>query len=202
MPYNTFVNQQTLIFLGPQGSGKGTQIELLTRYLQEQDTARTVALFGMGKALREFMAGTGYTENLVRPSMERGELQPLFLASALLADFLLKHIENKEHLIVDGFPREMNQIEVIDSALSFYKREKPTIIHITISDEEAVTRLLKRGRADDTPEGIRERLEWSRAHTDGVLSWFRANPRYTVLDINGERSIEEIQADIRAQLAL
>jgi adenylate kinase family enzyme len=84
--------------------------------------------------------------------------------------------------------------------MRFYKREKPTIVYINISDEEAVSRLVKRGRADDTEEGIRARLKWTREHMTPILAWFRANPLYRVVEINGNQSIEAVHAEIDAAL--
>lgn len=196
------VQPQTVIFLGPQGSGKGTQVTKLEEYLTAHD-ARKVVRFTMGQALREFMASSTYTADIVRPSMNRGELQPLFLAGALFADHFIRSIERgDEHILIDGFPREENQIDVIDSLLTFYKREPVTILHIGISDQEALTRLLKRGRADDTEEIIKQRLAWSLQKTAPIKAWFNSNPRYRWLEINGERTVEEIHADIVAQLGI
>ena len=77
------MNQLTVIFLGPQGSGKGTQVDLLADYLKKMDT-RPVGVFGMGKMLRDFCTKEGYSQKLVRESIERGEMQPDFLVTTLL----------------------------------------------------------------------------------------------------------------------
>ncbi|MBY0293858.1 nucleoside monophosphate kinase, partial [Patescibacteria group bacterium] len=104
--------------------------------------------------------------------------------------------------IIDGFPRTADQVPALDSALDFFEAKPVTVVCINISDEEAVTRLLKRGRSDDTEEGIRARLKWSREETMPNIAWFRSQPSYKVLDIEGERSVEEIQKDIITQLGL
>jgi adenylate kinase len=195
------VDQHTIIFLGPQGSGKGTQVDLLGNYLREKDD-RPVAVFSMGRALREFASQGGYAQRIVGESLARGELQPLFLASALLAQYLVKNVKNDEHLIVDGFPREENQISVFDSAIQFYKRTKPVVLNINISDEVATTRLMKRGRSDDEAESIKKRLAWSRLQGQTVLDWFNHNPEYEYHKISGEQSIEEVHQDILSALQL
>ncbi|MEK7613025.1 MAG: nucleoside monophosphate kinase, partial [Patescibacteria group bacterium] len=97
--------------------------------------------------------------------------------------------------------RTEDQVAILDSAMRFYKREQPTVVYINISDEEAVKRLIKRGRADDTEAGIRERLRWTREHMDPILSWFRKNPLYRVVEINGEQTIEAVSKDIAAALS-
>jgi adenylate kinase family enzyme len=195
------VEQLTVIFLGPQGSGKGTQVDLLTNYLKQHDT-RPVVLFSMGTALREFSGHRGYTQDIVSESLARGELQPLFLASALLAEYLVENVKNEEHLIVDGFPREENQIAVFDSAIHFYRRRMPVVFNVMVSDAVATERLTKRGRSDDEAESIKKRLAWSREHTQKVLEWFKHNPAYQYHDIAGERSVEDVHKEIMAALEL
>jgi adenylate kinase len=188
--------QQTIIFLGPQGCGKGTHAELLETYLQKTDSSRPVLYFSAGKQLRAFVQEKSYTADLNRSIIEKGGLLPTFLSVHVFADQLMREMKGNEHLLIDGFPRTEDQVPVLDSALRFYKREKPVVMYINISDEEAVKRLLKRGRADDTEEGIRARLAWTREHMDPILAWFRANSMYRVVEINGERTIEEVHADI------
>ncbi|MDB5224461.1 MAG: adk, adenylate kinase, adenylate kinase [Candidatus Adlerbacteria bacterium] len=196
------VEQITTIFLGPQGCGKGTHIEKLAAFLQEKDPSRKVATFGMGNSLRMFADQTGFTQEKVRGSLLRGELQPLFLVSSMLADFFIKECSDSEHIIVDGFPREEQQIPVFDSAVQFYGRQNPTLVYITISDEVALERLLKRGRSDDTEDKIKKRLQWTREQMQGILDWFKAHPEYRVLEINGEQSIEAVHQDILKAMQL
>src|SRR5205085_2657051 len=103
---------------------------------------------------------------LNRTIMEKGGLLPTFLSVHVFSEQLMHEMKGNEHLIIDGFPRTEDQVPVLDSAMRFYKREKPTIIYINISDEEAVRRLIKRGRSDDTEAGIRQRLAWTREHME------------------------------------
>jgi adenylate kinase len=194
------VEQLTAIFIGPQGCGKGTHAELLQKYLEEKDPSRGVLYFSAGKQLRAFVEEKSYTADLNRSIIEKGGLLPTFLSVHVFAEQLMKEMKGNEHLLVDGFPRTEDQVPILDSAMRFYKREKPIILYINISDEEAVKRLVKRGRADDTEQGIRERLRWTREHMDNILSWFRANPLYHVVEINGERSIEDVHKEIDTAL--
>lgn len=198
------MNKQTLIFLGPQGSGKGTQIQLLKDYIATQDSTRNMVHFEMGKQLRERATRDDYTGRLTNEILLAGGLIPYAISASLFAQYLMDTIETgEEHLVIDGFPRTATQVPTLDSALTeFYKRENPTVVCINISDDEAVARLLKRGRHDDTEESIRTRLQWSRKDTMPNIEWFRANPLYRVIDIDGERTVEEIHADILAKLAL
>ncbi|HVU79987.1 MAG TPA: nucleoside monophosphate kinase [Candidatus Paceibacterota bacterium] len=196
------MNPLTVIFLGPQGCGKGTHAELLEAYLRKSDPPRQVLYFSAGKQLRAFVEEKSYTADLNRSIIEKGGLLPTFLSVHVFADQLMREMKGNEHLLIDGFPRTEDQVPVLDSALRFYKREQPVVVYINISDEEAVKRLLKRGRADDTEEGIRARLAWTREHMEPILAWFRGNPAYRVAEINGERSIEEVHADVDRALGL
>jgi adenylate kinase len=196
----SIVPQQTIIFLGPQGCGKGTHAELLQAYLAKSDPSRSTLYFSAGKQLRAFVEGKSYTADLNRSIIEQGGLLPTFLSVHVFSEQLMREMKGNEHLIIDGFPRTEDQVPILDSAMRFYKREKPTIVYINISDEEAVSRLVKRGRADDTEEGIRARLKWTREHMTPILAWFRANPLYRVVEINGNQSIEAVHAEIDAAL--
>lgn len=190
------MQQQTIIFLGPQGCGKGTHAELLAAYLKRVNAERPVLYFSAGKQLRAFVEQKNYTADLNRSIIEKGGLLPTFLSVHVFADQLMREMSGNEHLLIDGFPRTEDQVPVLDSALRFYKREQPIILYINIPDEEAVQRLLKRARSDDTEEGIRQRLAWTREHMEPILAWFRTNPMYRVAEIDGMGTIEEVHTRI------
>lgn len=194
------MQQQTLIFLGPQGSGKGTHAELAQEYLKKTDPERGILYFSAGKQLRAFVEGQSYTAGLNRSIIEKGGLLPTFLSVHVFAEQLMHEMKGDEHLIIDGFPRTPDQVPILDSALRFYKREKSTIVYIDIPDEEAVKRLVARKRADDTEPAIRERLTWSRQYTGPILDWFRNNLQYRVIEIEGNHSIEEVHRTIDEKL--
>ncbi len=196
------VNKLTLIFLGPQGSGKGTQIELLKKYIEEHDPGRSILQFGMGQGLRELATRGDFTGKKTDTILKAGGLIPYAISCSVFAQYLMDNAKGDEHIIIDGFPRTPDQVPMIDSALDFFEAKPGIVVCINISDEEAVTRLLKRGRNDDTEEGIRKRLGWSRKDTMPNIEWFRANPSYRVLDIDGERSVEDIHKDIVQQLGI
>lgn len=169
---------------------------MLRDYLMRADPERHVLYFSAGKQLRAFVEEKSYTADLNRSIIESGGLLPTFLSVHVFSEQLMREMKGNEHLIIDGFPRTEDQVPVLDSALRFYKREQPTVVYINISDEEAIKRLVKRGRADDTEEGIRQRLAWTREHIAPILNWFRGNPLYKVIEIQGEQSIEAVHADI------
>ena len=202
--YNTSVQPLTTIFLGPQGCGKGTQINLLKEFLAKHDSQRPIVHFEMGKTLRELGTKEDYTGRLTHEILVSGGLIPYAISASLFALHLMQNLPtNEEHILIDGFPRTATQVPMLDSALvEFYKRPNPTVVVMTISDDEAVKRLLPRGRNDDTEESIRKRLRWSHEETMPNIEWFRKNQNYTVIDINGEQSIEAIHQEVLEKLGL
>ncbi len=196
------MEQLTILFLGPQGSGKGTHVDLLSKELAGLDPNRAIVSFEAGKHLRELAAGENYTSLLARERMGKGELLPLFLSTRAFSDYLIHSMEKDVHLFIDGFPRTADQLPVFDSAMQFYGRTAPKVISITISDEEAMRRLMVRKRADDTEEGIKKRLTWTRQQSGAIHEWFRANSMYQFIEINGDQSIEAVHKDILAALNL
>ncbi len=194
------MNQRTLIFLGPQGSGKGTQVKLLKDRIVAQDTQTPIVHFEMGKTLRDIASKENYTSKLMQEVIHRGELVPFNISCSVFTNFLFDHMQGNEHLLIDGFPRSETQMEVVKTTMEFYKREAPIVIHINISDEVGIERLLKRGRQDDTEETIRRRLAWSREEWEKILVRLKSNSAYTVLEINGDQSVEEVHKEILSGL--
>lgn len=196
------MNKLTLVFLGPQGCGKGTQIALLKEHLAATDPNRSVVHFEMGKGLRELAQQNTFAGTKTAKILHEGGLIPYAISCSVFSKYLMDNANGEEHIIIDGFPRTKDQVPALDSALNFFEAKPVIVVCINISDEEAVKRLLARGRHDDTEEGIRTRLEWSRKETMPNIEWFRAQSDYKVLDIEGERSVEEVSRDILTQLGL
>ena len=197
----SLVDQLTVIFLGPQGSGKGTQVQLLKDYLTEKNPG-SVLYFTAGTNLRSFAAGEGYTQERIRPLIAAGKLIPTFISTHLFAARLIGGMHGEEHIILDGFPRTLDQTPDLDSAMQFYDRKNAVVLHLSLSDDTAKERLHKRARSDDTEAGIEERLRWSHDEAAKVNEWFKTNPNYTFVEINAEQSIEAVHTDIKTALKL
>jgi adenylate kinase len=192
----------TLIFLGPQGCGKGTQLKLLADHVRQLDPSRPILAPGMGNMLRELAAQGTHAAELLRPVLASGQLVEYAVSVPLFGGYLLEQVRGGEHVLIDGFPRSVEQVEFLDSAARFYGWQKPTVVRIEISDEESLKRLAMRGRSDDTPEGIRTRLAWTRKAEEEIRRWFEAHPTYGFIEIDGMGTIEETQGKIRAALRL
>lgn len=187
----------TAIFIGRAGSGKGTQASLLKKYIETQNDTLPVVYLEAGALFREFVNGNLFSQKLAFDTNKTGGLQPEFLAINLWSNFLIKNIDgNPVHIIIDGSPRKINEAIPLDSALQFYKRVKTYIFYLDTSREEVTTRLLKRGRVDDTHEGIEKRLGLFDTDVTKSIEFFRSNPAYNFCDINGEQTIEAVHTDI------
>lgn len=87
--------------------------------------------------------------------------------------------------------------------MKFYNRQNIHVVYINVSREWAIERLQGRGRFDDTDKTkVEKRLNWFDKDVAPAIEFFRNSPDVHFLDINGERSIEEIHTDIMSGLAL
>lgn len=181
--------------MGIQGAGKGTQVALLKEYLNHRDEHGTFS-FETGDGFRQLMVGESYTAGLVKTSMEKGELQPVFLSVWLWSRAFVHDFTGNEHILIDGFPRSLFEAQVLHTAFEFYDLHPFTVIFLNISDEEALKRLQNRGRHDDTPDSIARRLSWFRESVTPIFDWYDRRDDYNFVKINGEQSIEKVHQDI------
>ena len=182
----------TTVFLGPQGCGKGTQAELLLKYLKEIDPKRDSYYLETGKGVREFAQNDNYSAKLAKKILDEGGLFPEFLSIWIWADMLIKHVTSDNHIILDGTPRKEDEAWVLSSAFKFYKREKPFFIYLNISREEAEKRLLARKRGDDNKDDIKARLDWFDTRVIPAIEYFKKNPNCVFLDIPAEGTVAEV----------
>jgi len=191
----------TVIFIGPQGSGKGTQIESLYSELAEKDPARRIVDIQTGRRFRSLAAKhETYAERKINRTLDTGELQPDFLTHVLWGQAMLDQLDNKCHLLVDGFPRTVPQAEVLEEALDFFDRKNLHIINLDTPEEVVRKRMLGRARTDDTNESIETRLRWYREDTLPVLDYYRVRPDTKVHDLDGTDSIDGVHKQIMKAL--
>lgn len=186
----------TFIFVGRSGSGKGTQIDLLKKYITELNPKIIAYSFVMGDTLRSFMEGHGYAQDVIRNTINKGNLIPNLISDSLFISQLLHNLKSNEHLYIDGIPRSPSQVDAVIEIIKFYNRSNPIIINIEIGREESEKRMLLRGRADDTKEAIRGRLKFYEDNVARAINALKEKSGFVYLEINGERNIKEIHKDI------
>ncbi len=190
----------TIIFIGPQGSGKGTQIDSLVEKLQEVDGERSITHVQTGKPFRELAAKGGFAADVVKKLITEGTLVPNVLTNALVVqDFITQHKEDA-HVIFDGFPRDTEQAGVCDELFKLFSRDRLDIVYLDTAEEVVMERMLKRGRADDTEEAIAHRLRQYHESTEPLLDYYRSRENTTVHTVDGAGTEEEVRDAIFAAL--
>jgi len=190
----------TAIFIGPQGSGKGTQGILLKEELARRYGEENAFHFSTGDGFRALVNAESYTSELACDSLNRGDIQPVFLAVWLWASVFADKIKKDTHIITDGFPRGVVEAKVLDEAFDFYKRDKRVVFSLMLSDTSSMERMLLRARADDTEEGIKERLKQYHERTEPVLDYYKGNEKYSVIEIDAEPAVDEIKTSIQSHV--
>ncbi len=193
----------TIIFIGPQGSGKGTQIEKIKTVISTLDPERKLVDVQTGRLFRELIADQDtYAEKKIKESLSAGVLQPDFLTYVLWGQEMIKHLNPDSHLIIDGFPRTVAQAEVLVGALTFFERPLIHVINIDTLETVVRERMLSRARTDDTQEAIENRLRWYREDTLPVLDYYRNQSNVLVHDVDGNNVIDVVHEEILSALKL
>ncbi len=193
---------QTFIFFGRSGCGKGTQAQLIMDRLHKADPSHKVIYIESGAKLREFADEVGLSAELTRDTMAKGGLLPSFIPIWIWANTFVRHMTGAEHVVMDGLSRRIYEAPVLDDALKFYKREQPIVISMEVSRDWSRNRLLARGRADDNKQDIEERLNWYDKNVLPTIEYFKTNPYYKFISVNGEQSIEQVAEEIKAKTGI
>jgi adenylate kinase len=194
--------QKTFIFFGIVGSGKGTQVELLNKYIKENNIIEDVVLMSPGDEYRKIVNKDTYLSKIVKERLEKGFLQPDFLTTSLLTNILISNIKENTAIIADGFPRTIAQSENFYEMMKFFGRRDIHIIYIELTKEESIKRMKLRGRDDDTDEGILNRFNEYVNNVIPSMNYFNDKESYIIHKINGEQSIENVHRDIIKELGL
>ena len=192
---------KTIIFIGPQGSGKGTQVEQLLKHLKATDHAPIVHV-QTGQGFRALREEGGYTAERVVDLIDHGELVPDFITNAFVVDQLRVEMTEAAHIVMDGFPRNLSQAQFIDDVLAFYMRNEVMVIHLDTEESVVIKRMKARGRKDDTDEGIAERLRLYKEMTEPVLNFYEERDGAEVIDIDGGQTIEAVSEEVKNALGL
>lgn len=168
-----------IIFLGSQGSGKSTQAKLLASKLG-------LPWIEMGQILRQRSAEKDKDAQEIKKALEAGDLVSDKLVVKTLSNRLTK-ADCLGGYVLDGYPRNFAQLEALDPAVD-------DVFYVRVSDSEAIKRLMKRGRIDDTFNVVSRRLELYHKLTEPLLEYFRQ--KGILEEIDGEREAEDIAKEI------
>ncbi len=211
-----------IIILGPQGSGKGTQAELLAKKYGLDH-------FDAGHALRQIsLLNTPLGRDVNEIVMVKKELVPSRLLKEVL-HIRLNDLGREQGIVFDGVPRNLEQTIYFQEALREFGRKINRVIFIDISKEESLKRIGKRfscekckeavvlkasdkkfvclkcggklvQRSDDTKEGIEKRLKIFEMETMPVIEYFEKEQ--LISKINGEQPEEKVFEEILKKLNL
>lgn len=213
-----------LVFLGPPGSGKGTQAAKLAGEIE-------VLHLSTGDLLRSAVKEGTELGRKAQGYMERGELVPDALLIGLIESKLAAG-DLDGGFILDGFPRTVPQAEALSNMFARNEKALDAAILLAVSDEEVVRRLSSRWfcptcqrtynyphnmprvegrcdndsdqlqrRKDDEPEVVRHRLDVYKRQTQPIEDFYRKES--ILVTVNGEQSpqavFEELQRVVGAK---
>lgn len=201
--------------LGPQGSGKGTQADVL---IQKFDFVR----LDLGEYLRSLEASDDQLGQQIAEYLEVGKRVPAVLIGEVTRRMVAEADASRD-ILFDGLLRGLDELEVQRSLFAELQLPLPVIIFLNLDEQVALERLthrricsqcharyqLKPGqpleqcprcggelviRHDDNSEAIRQRLQWYHDDTLPVVEFFRTHG--TVIDIDASPSVDEVTAEI------
>jgi adenylate kinase len=211
-----------VIFLGPPGSGKGTQAARLA-------AAAGVPQIATGDILRQAAARGTRLGLEAKAHMDRGALVPDDVVVGVVAE-RLDAPDARKGFVLDGFPRTLAQAEALERLLKDRDAAVERVIALEVSEAELLRRLTGRRvcgrcqaayhvafspprregtcdrcggalaqREDDREATVRRRIEVYRAQTAPLLEHYRS--RGLLVTVTGEGSVDEVAAAVRGAVA-
>ncbi|MDQ3281218.1 MAG: adenylate kinase [Acidobacteriota bacterium] len=210
-----------IIFIGPPGSGKGTQAKRLASRF-------AIPHISTGDMLREAVAGGTDLGKQAAPIMADGGLVPDDLMIGIIHERLAKE-DAKNGFILDGFPRTIVQAEKLDGIVG-NGNDPLRVLQLLVPDDAIVRRITQRrtcaqcgaiyhlennppangsvcdrcgaeviARADDTEEAVRKRLESFHRQTMPVAAFYKA--KQSLREVDGVGPVDEVFERIEKSLA-
>ena len=204
-----------ILLIGPQGSGKGTQAEILVEKMD-------LTYIEMGGLLREAAKDNPTVDRIMNVE---GKLVPDEITFGIVTEKINKVAPEKDNILFDGFPRSVSQYETLSNWFGEYGKKIDVAVLIDIPDAESVRRLSARRkcskcgkiwnlvtspkpptdtscdcggeliqRADDTPEAIAKRLKVYHETTSELGDLLME--KGILMKVDGTGSIDEVTGEI------
>lgn len=168
-----------ILLIGPQGSGKSTQAKLLAEYLN-------LSYISTGDIFRKQAS----VNEIIKTILLEGKLVDDTTTSQIVKDRLNeKDCENG--FIMDGYPRTIEQMKIFDPMFD-------KVFYLDVPQDIVIKRLLARGRADDTDELIRRRLDLYYKQTQPLLDYYKKLDK--LVEIDGSGNVQAIQDEIKKSI--
>lgn len=177
-----------LLFIGPPGAGKGTQAERVAARLG-------IAHVSTGEMFRQQVAEGTELGQKVEAIMAAGDYVPDEITVAMLEERIAQD-DAAAGFILDGFPRTAGQVSSLDRLIG--EDGLDMVVVLEVSEAELTSRLLGRGRADDSAETIRNRLKVYQEQTQPLLDIY--SQRGVTVSVDGIGEVEQVTDRIVAAL--
>lgn len=182
--------KKIIVVLGKSGSGKGTQVERLA-------SLYNLKVISSGTLLRARAKQDDFVGKRIAEIIDKGGLVPTPTIFHLWLHELeaIQNDSTSNGIIFEGSPRKVYEARLLDEVLWFYHLDgEMRVLHLDITDEVVIQRLLSRGRNDDEIEAIKTRLEWYQEKVNPVVKYYKEKGILTA--INGDQSMDDVAKDI------
>ena len=152
-----------IIMLGGPGSGKSTYSEYLVKHFR-------IPHVYTGDMMRDLAKQDTPIGRKVRGALDKGN----YVDTKIVLDTLETRLQNKDTergYVLDGFPRSMEQVKEMEERNIGYDH----VVYLDVAEDEVIRRLMSRGRADDKPDIIKQRLKVYEKETVPIIDYFKDN---------------------------
>lgn len=174
-----------IVFFGPAGAGKSVQGQMLAARNEWR-------WLSAGQLLRDT-----HDIELIKEMQSGGLVDPARVNQ--LMNEALHRAKNIKRVILDGFPRQLVQAQWLINSQAEHQRSIDLVLVLEVPRSELLKRLEVRGRVDDTPEAIDERLRIYRQEMYPILSYF-TEQGINIAHIDGTGSVGQVHDRIMEEL--